>query len=273
MSRGPNDSPERLLAGDATEFERRMMDALLEKRPSAAASARMARALGVSVTSIGTAAASKALAAKAGGSTMAAGTGASAAWAWISVGVVGLVTAGAVVGGRGWHARRPEPAPVPAARIAPAAPQPADVGPLAPSASATVDRTPMVAGPVHRDRLASRSGDLADEIALIDAAREALAAGAPQRALELLRRYQTRYALGNLRPEAAATTIEALVKLGRQAEARALATRFVAQHRGTLLAARVSRLVELSNPRRHRSRARRLALRASRRRRPGWPRP
>ena len=53
MSRPPSDLPERLLTGDATDFERRVIDAALEKRPSAAASARMAKALGVTVTSIG----------------------------------------------------------------------------------------------------------------------------------------------------------------------------------------------------------------------------
>ena len=33
-------------ASDATDFERRMLDAALQKQPSPAASARMARALG-----------------------------------------------------------------------------------------------------------------------------------------------------------------------------------------------------------------------------------
>jgi hypothetical protein len=42
--------------------------------------------------------------------------------------------------------------------------------------------------------------------------------------------------------------VEALVKLGRAAEARALAERFVAEHRGTLLARRVADVAGLTVP-------------------------
>ena len=47
MNRPPADLPERLLAADATDFERRLLEAAAESRPSRLASARMARALGV----------------------------------------------------------------------------------------------------------------------------------------------------------------------------------------------------------------------------------
>ena len=122
MSRPPSDIPERLLTGDATDFERRVIDAALEKRPSAAASARMAKALGVTVTSIGTAAAAKALAADAAASKATAAAGASAVWPWVSVGVIGLLVAGAVVGARVWH-RSPPASPPLTAPSAPAAPR------------------------------------------------------------------------------------------------------------------------------------------------------
>ena len=69
---------------------------------------------------------------------------------------------------------------------------------------------------------------------------EAMAAGADRRALETLRHYRDRYPAGSFRPEASALEIEALMKLGRADEARALAERFVAQHRGSLLARRVA---------------------------------
>ena len=102
MSRPPADSPERLLASDATDFERRVLQAALRNGPSPAASARMARALGVTATAMGVAAATKsAVAAKA---TVAAGT--TTVWPWVSVGVLGLVVAGAVVGTRVRHAAR-----------------------------------------------------------------------------------------------------------------------------------------------------------------------
>jgi hypothetical protein len=45
-----------------------------------------------------------------------------------------------------------------------------------------------------------------------------------------------------------ALRIQALAKLGRMAEARALAERFVAEHRGSPLASRVAREVGLSAP-------------------------
>ncbi|HTU63581.1 MAG TPA: hypothetical protein VMF89_34195, partial [Polyangiales bacterium] len=66
----------------------------------------------------------------------------------------------------------------------------------------------------------------------------------PSRALEQLRQYQSKYAVGSFGPEAKALRIEALTKLGRTAEARSLAERFVAEHRGTPLADRVSRITK-----------------------------
>jgi outer membrane protein assembly factor BamD (BamD/ComL family) len=92
------------------------------------------------------------------------------------------------------------------------------------------------------------AAELRDQIAFIDTARSDLAAGADRHALDTLRRYQERYPTGSFRPEATALRVEALVKLGRQEEARALAERFVAEHRGSLLAKRVSELAGLPRP-------------------------
>ena len=246
MNRPPTDIPERLLTGDATDFERRVIDSALEKRPSAAASARMAKALGVTVTSIGTAAASKALAADAAASKVTAAASTSATSPWVSVVVIGLVAAGAVVGVRVWH----RSSPVSSRLTAP--PAPAQDTPTPPgangSSAGTFERTSSPAPPLHRARVATTTGDLRDEIALVDSARDALSVGSAPRALDILRRYQERYPSGSFRPEAAAVRIEALVKLGRAAEARALATRFVADHRGSLLATRVAELVGLAGP-------------------------
>ena len=112
MSRPDSDLPERLLAADATAFERRLLDAALQKKPSAAASARMAKALGVTVTAVGTAATATTLAADAAVTKTAAAAATSALWPWISAGVVGLVVAGAVVGTRASRqAPRPQAAP------------------------------------------------------------------------------------------------------------------------------------------------------------------
>jgi hypothetical protein len=89
---------------------------------------------------------------------------------------------------------------------------------------------------------------LRDEIGFIDGARAALSDGDGGRALDVVRRYMDRYPSGTFRPEATAIRIEALLKLGRRAEARALAARFVAEQRGSLLAARVAELVGLDQP-------------------------
>ena len=53
------------------------------------------------------------------------------------------------------------------------------------------------------------------------------------------------------------------MKLGREAEARALAERFVAEHRGSLLARRVAEIAGLADA---------MRVRASAGRRPGLPR-
>lgn len=253
MSRWRRDLPERLVSGDATDFERRLLDAALENRPSAAASARVARALGVSVTSIGTAAAAKALAAKtAGGGAVGS---AATFWPWISAVTVGLAVGGSVVAVRARHTVRPDAAPVSAPPLVPAPPSAA---PAAPDGEGTVGEPPgRVSEPTwaprerasttpasrRRPHAATIDGGLREQIALLDGARAALAAGSPQQALEVLHVYRERFPAGSFAPEATASTVEALVKLGRGPEARALAVRFVDEHRGTLLAKRVAGLV------------------------------
>jgi hypothetical protein len=83
--------------------------------------------------------------------------------------------------------------------------------------------------------------DLRAEIALLDAARTAVAEGADARALALLRRYDTRYPTGTFRPESTALRIEALARLGQTQEARALGADFLAAHPDSPVAARVRR--------------------------------
>jgi len=242
MTRPPADRPERLLSSNPSDFERRMLEAAMQQRPSPAASARMARALGVSVVAVGTAASTTTLAAGAAASkaTVAAGT---IVWPWVSLGVLGLVVTGAVVGTRVRHPeseRRVVSAPL-TARAA-AAPQP---GPPAAVVAGSPAR-PVAATP--RVRATPTAGDLGDQVAFIDSARAAIGGGASRRALEILRRYQDKYPTGTFRPEATAIKVEALMKLGREAEARALAERFVAEHRGTLLAKRVADVAGLTAP-------------------------
>ena len=242
MSRPPTDLPERLLTADATDFERRVIEAALQKKPSRAASARMASALGVTMSLAGTTAGAK-MAGSNVASKATAGAGASTAWPWVSLGVVGLVV-GAVVGVRAWNASRPQPAPTAPALLAP--PTPPDRPRGAMPAGQVAQPIPSPAAAVHRDRIATATGDLRDEISFVDAARTAVSSGDGRHALEILSRYRDKYRSGSFRPEATAIRIEALMKLGRESEARALATRFVAENRGSLLAGRVAELVGLT---------------------------
>jgi hypothetical protein len=246
MSRPPVDLPERLLTRDATEFERRMLAAALEKKPSPAASARMAKALGVTVTTVtATATAGTALAAGAAAAKAPVAAGA-AVWPWISAGLVGLVVAGAVVARRTSRMAPVETAPVSAPATAPA-PSVETAGEPSQPAKDVTQRSPA---PVAASRriTTTATGAVTEQTAFIDAARAAVADRSGRRALEILRRYQERYPAGLFRPEATALKVEALIHLGRDGEARALAERFVAEHRGTLLAARVAEIAGLMKP-------------------------
>jgi hypothetical protein len=241
VSRPESDLPERLLEADATAFERRMLDAALRKKPSPDASARMARALGVTLTAAaaGTATTGAAVAANAAASKATAAAGGSALWPWVSAGVVGLVVAGAVVGTRvGGDAPKPQAAPP--ALTAPAPPRPG-----LPETDVVAEPAPRAVAPTQRSRAAT-AGDLRDQVAFIDSARSAMLAGSSRRALEILNRYQDKYPAGSFGPEATALKVEVLMKLGREAEARALAERFVAEHRGSLLARRVASVAGLA---------------------------
>jgi hypothetical protein len=240
MSRPTNDTPEPLLAEGATDFERRLLDAARREKPSATDSARMAKALGLAagaVTLAAPIAAADALAAKAAAAKVAATTaGATTVWPWVSVTLVGLAVAGAVMATRP-SSPVPHPAP-PSASVAAPVRSPVTV----PPPEAPVDTVV----PDQRRHTAPAT-DLSGQIALLDAARAAMAAGAGRRALETLRRYDERYPGGSFRPEVAALRVEALVKLGRDAEARVLAERFVAEHPGSLLAKRVAALASLAD--------------------------
>jgi TolA-binding protein len=117
---------------------------------------------------------------------------------------------------------------------------------IAPSPAAPAAVADRRAEKVHR-RVAPAApavpaGDLRDQIALLDAARGAVKAGATDRALVLLRRYETNFPGGAFRPEALALRIEALDAGGRDAEAQALARDFLARYPQSPVADRVARI-------------------------------
>ena len=98
-------------------------------------------------------------------------------------------------------------------------------------------RRPVSAPPVSR----GRGVDLREEIGLLDGARAALTAGAPDRSLDLLDQYDHRYPNGTFGPEALALRIEASSLAGDTSKARTLARRFLSQYRDNPLAERVER--------------------------------
>jgi hypothetical protein len=247
---------ESLRSTGATELERRLLDAAAEERPPRELSERMARAIGISLVGAGAGTlAQKAAAHEAGpaaATSKAAGTSSSLV-PWITSGLVaGVVVIGAVVG------MRTKPLSMTAASSASATPSerapnamlslptPSLGEPTAAAASASAagDAAESHANappPPARER--TTTGDLTGELALVDAAHRALAGGDATGALALARKYSATYPKGTFRPEAAAIRIEALVKLGRTAEARALADKFATNYGQGPLADRMAALV------------------------------
>jgi hypothetical protein len=260
MSKADLDVPERLRAAGATDLERRLLEAASREQPSPELSERMARAIGVSVPGVGSDAMGSVK------TDTAAANGASASSSlvpWISG---ALVAVGVAVGA--YVVTRPSVKPAAssavaspgssasALSIADAAPLLAPSPPtqnvsppaLIPANTAEEPRAKAPGGPSPRGRKAASAHELANQIALVDAARSALGGGGAERALGLALEYQKAYPSGTFRPEVSAVKIEALVKLGRTTEARTLAERFVVAYGPGPLADRVARLAHLAQP-------------------------
>jgi hypothetical protein len=243
--------PSQLRVVGATDLERRLLEAGARELPSVELTKKMQQALGISI-GIGAATAGTAKAATA----VSAGAGAAApafSWSAISVGVLALAVTGAVVGVHTAGIRHTALKPF-AAAVAPPA-----VVPTLPTAPAAVPAAAAVASPVavashrtiaapahRRAALAPPPSDLRGEIALVDAARTAVANGADDRALALLGRYDASHPRGTFRPEVAALRIQTLEHLGHRAQARAMAQKFVAAHPDSPLAERVAQVTGLT---------------------------
>ncbi len=254
--------PKRLRLVASSALERRVLEESAHEEPSPELRDRMARALGVSAAAVASSAALAKTAAAAtktvaaASAKVAAGAGATPVLPWMAVGVLGLALAGAIVGARAWKTS-PSPQPAPAvkasalesaAESAPAVPAPSLAAEPAPSAVAPPRPESAVVPAGRRLRLASVPTDVREQTALVDAARDAVASGAADKALGLLRLYQDKYPGGVFRPEAAALRIEALARLGRSAEAHALANRFVAEYGDGPLTDRVRRVAGATSP-------------------------
>ena len=87
------------------------------------------------------------------------------------------------------------------------------------------------------------ANQLREEALGVAQAKQALSAGRPAEALDLLAAQARRFPRGELAHEREAITIEALVRQGRTAEARARADNFVRSHPESPVAARIQALV------------------------------
>ncbi|MEM9457970.1 MAG: hypothetical protein AAGF11_27575 [Myxococcota bacterium] len=84
-------------------------------------------------------------------------------------------------------------------------------------------------------------GGLGIEVALMSRARRALGRGQPARALKLLEQHRTQFPRGTLARERELSRVTALCELGREADARAAATKFLAQHPSEALRRQLAR--------------------------------
>jgi len=215
--------PKRLLDEAGTSFERSLLSALAKERPSPELARRMHQ--GIAVAGVA-----------AGAKLAAAGHG---ALAW-----VGLVAAGLAVGVAASEVQeRSTPAPI----VAPAVPQPkAAPAPLEtanPPASVAPAPTVEATAPSARARSATpRSGDIRDEIRLLDAARGAVRGRRADEALTLLARYDRQYPAGQFRQEVLVLRVEALELAGKAQAAQALGKRFLTEHPESPHAERVERV-------------------------------
>ena len=177
-----------LLREGASDFERQLLSAAMRERPSPQLHSRMRRTLGLTGP-IAWAGSVKAMLATVAGKGM------------VGVAVVGLAAAG-VVGLRAQQSSAPRASvAVEAPRAAPAATAPTAALPavMPPPAAVALPAEPAAQPPASAD---SSSGELREEIQLLDEARGALQRGASSTALERLDRYRQRFPSGVLRREA-----------------------------------------------------------------------
>jgi len=214
----------------ASDFEKRWLSAARVEEPPPDVVRKIETALGLGAVGVvvSAPAAKAATSAARGGLSALRIAGLSALGVGGAVGLVLLLSS-----------RSAAPPPAPERPLAPETTPiaPAGIGaaqPAAPPAIAPAADTEQATAP--------GPGTLRDEIALIDGARRALAAGSPAQALSLLDRYRARHPHGTLLPEALAMRIEAIDRSGDHARARALARAFLAEHPNSPLAQRVAQL-------------------------------
>jgi hypothetical protein len=262
-------APRTRLSEAETDFERELLGSWGSEQPSEGA---REGALAIVLPALGTAAAGS-LAAEAASKLNAAGSvpakAATLGWHlghWIALGSVVVATVGVLAVRHATLGVHPSAAPSPpAATLHATAPLPTapeertrltartetkdtrDTGELLPPPGAVpkaLAQRSMVRAeaPALVDDKRSKVG-LGQEVAALDRARGALAAGDAAGALRLLDKYEMSFPKANLAQEATILRIEALLKQGNRDAAVDLGNGFLAEHPASSHAAKVSRLL------------------------------
>jgi hypothetical protein len=273
---------ERLLEGDATDFERSLLDSAVDDSPSDRARRRTLAAMGVgagvvagavnaahAATATATAGASKGVGAV---SVLALfkwlGTGALVG-SIVAAGVATVTTPGLVFSKRAAPIALSGPAVASEAHATPAglvsavaaptvatpvaggapselskpAPSPSPVRPEKGAVTAVTAEAPVPAPPAAATPEEGAGSAVVAEVDALDRARAALAAGYPREALSRLARHDAAFPAGVLQPEAVVLRVRALIVLGESAQARQVANRFIASHPDSAQAGRLRTLV------------------------------
>ena len=231
--------PERLLAGEATPLERKLLLAMAEERPSAALSARMAHGLSHAGAALGKSAGLAALGKGSALLALALGAGAAAVLSSRSTPTTSRAPAAITRGAQEPDVERiAEPA---LSSLPASADANAHDGTASPADSTGTDKA--VGRSVAADVRRRATGDIAEEIRLLDTAKRQLQSGKPAEAMAVLDGYRSRFPRGALGQEATVLRIEALEKSGQHGTAQSLARRFVRNHPSSTYVVRVSRLV------------------------------
>ncbi|HSU41200.1 MAG TPA: hypothetical protein VLJ38_16595 [Polyangiaceae bacterium] len=232
----------------ATELERRLLEAAGREQPSRELSERMAKAIGVSMPGAGGAP----ITTNATSQVPKAATAPSSSLPWVA----GALASAVVVVGVAMFTRSNSRqlaavstatsvgAPLKTAERAASSPVPVAPTSVTASSGKALQQEPEIRRAPSAQRAGERTAksDLSDQLAVVDAAHRALTGGDAAGALTLARKYQAEYPTGTFRPEAAAIRIEALGKLGRTAEAQALAGNFAKTYGPGPLADRIAAL-------------------------------
>jgi hypothetical protein len=230
-------APERLLAGEATEFERELLGTWGRRQPSAEARAKVlaVAGAGLGMAVLGSASATAAKAASTSIAPKAVVGWSAALVKWLAVGIVGATATAGAVAYVSRHSELSVTSPeVPAVTAATAR---ASATPLSTAAAtaaeplATIELGPDMAPAVKAKSPASaRSSTLDEEVASIDQARLAVTRGDAPTALQIVGAYDAKFPNGALAQESAEIRIEALFAEGHRAAAERLAAKFTAAH-------------------------------------------